>query len=75
MDGRLAKVEASVEHAQRDNSDLRGDMRDVRDRLARLETKVDHLPSKGFIVAVVIGALTVVAALVTFAEKLQGLVG
>jgi hypothetical protein len=48
-------------------------MKDVRERLAKLETRVDHLPSKGFIVVVVTTALVIIGGLVAVAPKLQAL--
>jgi len=41
--------------------------------LARLETRVDHLPSKGFIVVVVTTALIIIGGLITVAPKIQAL--
>ncbi|MFG6566703.1 hypothetical protein [Sulfitobacter sp. 1A13679] len=70
---RTVKLEAAMTHVQRDMTDLRGDMKDVRDRLKGLEVKVDHLPSKGFIVSAVLAALAVIAALLTYQDKLQSL--
>ncbi|MEM5541779.1 hypothetical protein WNY61_03420 [Sulfitobacter sp. AS92] len=70
---RIVKLESAMDHVQRDVTDLRGDMKDVRDRLKGLEVKVDHLPSKGFIVSAVLAALAVIAALLTYQDKLQAL--
>jgi hypothetical protein len=50
-------------------------MRDVRDRLTRLEERVGHLPRKGFIIVVVTTSLLIVGGLLTIAPRLQGLVG
>jgi hypothetical protein len=46
--------------------------REMRDRMARLEVKVEHLPSKGFIVVVVTSALVIFGAVITIAPHLQG---
>lgn len=74
MEARVAKLEASLDHVSKDVTELRSDAKEIRDRMKGLEVKVDHLPGKGFVVTATIAALMVVAALVTFGEKLQGLV-
>lgn len=75
MHERVAKLESSMEHVQRDVSGLRTDMRDVRDRLKSLEVKVDHLPSKGFIVTTLIAGLALIAALLGFTDQIQAFFG
>ena len=74
MEPRIAKLEASFSHMERDVAELRTDMRDVRDRLTRIETRVDHLPTKGFIVTSVVVTLAVMTALITFQDRVQRLV-
>jgi hypothetical protein len=71
----IAKIQADGEHLKRDVGEMRTDMRDLRDRMARLEVRVDHLPSKEFIVTVTVIALGIIGALVTIAPKLQGMAG
>lgn len=71
----VTKLQAQQEFILRDLHESRGDIRDVRDRLARLEERVEHLPSKGFIVAVVTTALVIVGGLLTLAPKLQEWIG
>lgn len=71
----IAKLQSDGEYLKRDLSETRADMRDIRDRMTRLEVRVDHLPTKGFIVTAVIASLTIVGALVAIAPKLQSLVG
>lgn len=73
MEARVAKLEAGVEHLGKDVSNLSSDMRDVRDRLRALEVKVEHLPSKGFIVSALLVSLILIAALVTFQSEIQTL--
>lgn len=75
MEARVAKLEADVGHISRDVAQLASDMRDVRDRMTRLETKVDHLPSKEFIVKCTSVTLALIVAAVTLAPKLQALLG
>ena len=67
----LAKLQTDAEYLKRDLTEARTDMREIRDRMTRLEVRVDHLPTKGFIVAAVVAALTIVGGLVTIAPKLQ----
>ena len=67
----IAKLQNDGEYTRRDLGELRTDMRDLRDRMSKLEVRVDHLPSKGFIVGVVMIALTLIGGLLTVAPKLQ----
>ena len=71
----IAKLQADGEHLKSSVGEARKDMREVRERLVALEVNVTHLPSKGFIVAVVMAALTIMAALLTIAPQMQRLVG
>jgi hypothetical protein len=71
----IAKLQSDAEYTKRDLGEFRADMRDVRDRMARLEVRVDHLPSKGFIVGAVVIALTIISGLLAIAPKLQGFAG
>jgi hypothetical protein len=67
----LAKIQVDGDYTKSFLSELKVDMRDMRDRMAKLEVRVDHLPSKGFIVGVVMLALTLIGGLLTVAPKLQ----
>jgi hypothetical protein len=67
----VAKLQTQHEFVQRDVGEARTDMKDVRDRLSRLEIRVDHLPSKGFIAAIVMTAVIILGGLFTIAPKLQ----
>jgi chromosome segregation ATPase len=58
-----------------DVRDLRMNVRDLGDRMSKLEVRVDHLPSKGFIVVVVTIALTIIGGLLSVAPKLQSWTG
>jgi uncharacterized membrane protein YdbT with pleckstrin-like domain len=69
----VTKLQTQYEFVQRDVSETRTDMKDVRERLAKLETRVDHLPTKGFIVVVVTTALVIIGGLIAVAPKLQAL--
>jgi hypothetical protein len=65
----LGKLQSDVAYIKRDVLELRTDSRDIRDRLARLEERVAHLPGKGFVV--VTTALVITGGLITIAPKLQ----
>ena len=71
----VAKLQTQHEFVQRDMGESRADMKDARDRLARLEERVAHLPSKGFIIAVVTTALVILGGLTTLAPRLWALTG
>jgi hypothetical protein len=71
----IAKIQNDGEHTKRDLGELRNDMRDLRDRMSRLEVRVGHLPSKGFIVGAVVLSLIIVGGVVTIAPKLQSWTG
>lgn len=69
----VTALKAEHSHTQKDVTELRTDMRAVLERLTRLEVKVEHLPSKGFIVAVVTSCLAIGAALVTILPRLTAI--
>ena len=75
MESRVAKLEALTDVVRTDVGALKADVRDVRDRVIRLEEKVNHLPSKGFIVTATTAPLALLAAIVLLQGKLQSLVG
>ena len=71
----IAKLQNDGDYTKRDLGEMRTDMRDMRDRMSKLEVRVDHLPSKEFIVTVVMISLTLVGGLLTVAPKLQSWAG
>lgn len=73
MEVRLARLEAFTEVIRAEVTGLRSDSREVRDRLIRLEEKVAHLPSKGFIFTTAIAIVMGLTAAITFQEKLRAL--
>ncbi|MGV0876934.1 hypothetical protein V6767_07285 [Martelella sp. FLE1502] len=73
MEGRVAKLEANVENIDRSLTETRKDARDIRDRVIRIEEKINHLASKGFIVTAVISAMALLGAWITFQDKIQNL--
>lgn len=82
LEVRVALLEGSVSHLERDVQEIRldiremrFDLRDVRDRVGKLEERVSHLPGKGYVVTVVILAVALMTAVVTFQNNIQRLVG
>jgi hypothetical protein len=67
----LAKIQSDGEYIKRDLTELRSDMRDMRDRMRALEVKVDHLPSKSHNAIVVTSALVIAVGLATAITGLQ----
>jgi hypothetical protein len=67
----IAKLQGDGEYIKRDLGEVRGDIRDARDRLTRLEERVTHLPGKGFIVIVVTTGLIIVGGFATVVTSLQ----
>lgn len=74
MEARVARLEVSVEHIDRNVSQMAPDLANVRERMAALEVSVSHLPGKGFIVTAVVSALAVMGALITFSDQIHALV-
>lgn len=66
MEARVAKLEAHVEHIR---SEL-GKLSSVPTDLAVLQTRVDHLPSKGFILTSAISTVAAVVGLLTLLSRL-----
>ncbi len=71
MEARVAKLEATIEHMHSDLSQVKSDLRDVRDRVPVVEVKIDHLPSKGFIVGCVLTALALGTAIIGYADQIK----
>jgi outer membrane murein-binding lipoprotein Lpp len=71
----VAKLQSDGEYLKRDLNETRSDMKDMRDRMARLEVRVDHLPSKGFIVTAIAIGVAILSGVATVAPKIQSLLG
>ena len=71
LEARIARVDTSVNHVQKEVAALRLESREVRDRLARLEYRVASLPSKGFALAALAVGLLIAALLVTFQPEVR----
>jgi hypothetical protein len=82
MEPRIAALEVHVENLKTSVADLKAsveagrvDVGTVKVNLATLTERVANLPSKGFIISVVLGILTVITALIAFQRQIQDLVG
>ena len=73
--GGMSELAHRVTRIEEDLKELRADMKDARDRLKGLEVKVDHLPSKDFIVKTMVAGLSLLTAIIVFQEKLTTLFG
>lgn len=72
---RVSKIEAYTDTIREDISSIKPDLKDVRERFARLEANVGHLPSKGYINTVVVGTIVLIGAFITFQGQIQSLLG
>jgi hypothetical protein len=83
---RVAVIETEVKNIHQGVAELkvgvgeiRTDMRDARERLKGLEVRVEHLPSKDFVVKVVLGGFaaigTILSVITLFQSKLQAIFG
>jgi len=71
----IAKLQSDGDYTRRDLGETRADIRDLRERMAKVEVKVDNLPSKGFIVVVVTTFLLIAGGSMTIAPKLWSWAG
>ena len=67
----IAIIRNEAEHTKALLTELKTDMRDMRDRMRALEVKVDHLPSKSHNAIVVTSALLIAVGLATAITGLQ----
>ena len=70
MDAWQTSVEKRLDSLDRRAGALEVGVSDLRERAGRIETKVDHLPGKGFVVTVVLTALTMLSLLVAIITNL-----
>jgi hypothetical protein len=75
MEPRVAKLEANMEYVKRDVGELRLDMRDVRDRVIKIEGDISQLPSKAFVFGVFGVVTTFLAAVTLFQTQIKSLLG
>lgn len=67
----VAKLQADGEHIKAYLAEHKTDIKDLRERMPRLEERVAHLPSKGFIIVVITTALVILGGFLTVMPKLQ----
>jgi hypothetical protein len=67
----VAKLQADGEHIKAYLAEYKADIKDLRERMPRLEERVAHLPSKGFIIVVITTALVILGGFLTVMPKLQ----
>jgi hypothetical protein len=75
MEPRIARIEAFLDVIRNEVVALRSDGRDARDRLIRLEERVAHLPSKGFIFSIAMAIVGGLTAIIVLQEKLRLILG
>jgi hypothetical protein len=72
MEPRIAKLEADSEYIKRDVGELRMDMKDVRDRVIKIE---NTMATKSFVFAVYGIVSALLAAIMLFQSQIQSLLG
>jgi hypothetical protein len=72
---RVAVLENKVGRIETDISEMRSDVKSIDTRLTRLEVKVDHLPSKGWVDTRLIFLLGALGAIITFQNQIQTWLG
>ncbi|WP_146048498.1 hypothetical protein [Roseibium marinum] len=72
---RVASLEAHTENIKTNIGEIRPDLKNVRERLPKLEEKVSHPPSKGYIFTVVMTAIALITAVIAYQDKIQTMLG
>ena len=71
----IGELKADVSEIRRDlgrmKDDFKSDVESVKVQLATLTERVNHLPSKGFIVSATLSSLAIVTALILFQDHLK----
>lgn len=75
MEARVAKLEAHMEHVLQDVSLMKADVGTLKTDMATIKVKIDNLPSKDFVVKVVVGSAAVLGALQVFGPFITKLLG
>lgn len=75
MEARVAKLEAHMEHVLQDVSLIRADVGTLKTDMAAIKLKIDNLPSKDFVVKVVVGGAAVLGAMQVFGPFIAKLLG
>lgn len=72
MEARIAKLESDMDYVKRDVSELRVDMRDVRDRTVKIE---ERMATKAFVFRVYFIVSGLLAAITVFQSQIQQVLG
>jgi len=75
MEARVAKLEAHMEHVLQDVSLMKADVGTLKTDVATIKVKIDNLPSKDFVVKVVVGSAAILGALQVFGPFIAKLLG
>lgn len=82
MEARIAILETHVEHIREDIGDLKKnvgslqkDVIDIKVGLATLTERVNHLPSKGYIVTTSLGIVGAIGAIIAFQDHIRAWFG
>lgn len=75
LERRVARLDAQVEFRESRNDRAEGKIDGIVERLARLEERVAHLPSKEAVVRIALGTIAFLTAVLVFQSRIQGLLG
>ena len=75
LESRVTAIETQIGYLTARVDRAEGKLDAFADRITRAEEKINHLPSKGFIVTAVMGALALLGALILFQANLRASVG
>lgn len=75
MEARVAKLEAHVEHLVNDVSAIKTDMKDSRERIIKIEGKLDHVPTYWDVVKIFSALLGLLTALILFQNQIRAAFG
>jgi len=75
VESRAASLEAQVTYLNIRADRLEAKADSFGDRLARLEERVAHLPTKELVVRIAIGAVIALSAILVFADTIRALFG
>jgi hypothetical protein len=75
MDPWQQTVETRLGELRTDVRELRSDVSAIKVDLAAVKVRVDHLPTKSFIVTALLGSLAAFSAITVFAAQVRSLFG
>lgn len=71
MEAWQTSVEGRLDSLDRRVGNIESGVNDMRERLVRVETKIEHLPSKDFVVKVMVATVTIMSAVVGLLTNLD----